>query len=70
MFYPNSSKSALNLTKNLPEIKTSDSPELKVYGHGLSPLPMQNPYLKLILGMESLFVNRFSKILLHILRQI
>ena len=45
-------------------------PELKVYDHGLSLLPMQNPYSKLILGIKSLFVNRFSKLLLHILRQI
>ena len=42
-------------------------PELKVYDHGLSPLPMQNPYLKLILGIEPLFVNRFSTFLLHLL---
>ena len=45
-------------------------PELKVYGHGLSPLPMQNLYSKLILGIKSLFVKGFSKFLLHILRQI
>ena len=44
-------------------------PELKVYDQGLSPLPMQNPYSKLILDIKSLFVNRFSKCLLHILRQ-
>ena len=31
-------------------------PELKVYDHGLSPLPMQNPHSKLILGITSLFV--------------
>ena len=45
-------------------------PELKVYDHGLSPLPMKSPYSKLILDIKSLFVNRFSKFLLHILRQI
>ena len=45
-------------------------PELKVCDHGLSPLPMQNPYSKLIFGIKSLFVNRFSNFLLHILRQI
>ena len=45
-------------------------PELKVYDHGLSPLSMQNPFSKLILGIKSLFVNRFSKCLLYILRQI
>ena len=33
--------------------------ELKVYYHGLSPLPVQNPYSKLTLGIKSLFVNRF-----------
>ena len=44
-------------------------PELKVYNHGLSPLPMQNPSSKLILGIKSLFVNRFSKFLLHIFGQ-
>ena len=34
--------------KDVPEIKISDSsimlPELKVYNHALSPLPMQNPF--------------------------
>ena len=45
-------------------------PELKVYGHGLCPLPMQNPYSKLILGIKFLFDNQFSKFLLHILQQI
>ena len=42
-------------------------PELKVYDHGLSPLPMQNPDSKLFLGIKSLFVifsctyyNKFS----------
>ena len=35
-------------------------PELKVYDHGLPPLPMQNPYSKLLLGIQFLFVNRFS----------
>ena len=44
--------------------------ELKVYDHGLSPLPMQNPYSKLLLDKNALFVKRFSKFLLHILRQI
>ena len=29
-------------------------PELRVYDPGLSPLPMQNPYSKLILGVKSL----------------
>ena len=42
----------------------------EVYDHGLSPLPMQNPYSELILGIKSLFVYRFSKSLLQILRQI
>ena len=42
-------------------------PELKVHDHGLFPLPMQNPYSKLILGIKSLFVNQFWKVLLHIL---
>ena len=41
-------------------------PELEVYDHGLSPLPMQNPYSKLILVIKSLFVNRLSKFLLHV----
>ena len=45
-------------------------PELKVHDHGLPPLPMQYPYSKLILDIESLFVKRFSQFLLHILRQI
>ena len=45
-------------------------PELEVYDHRLSPLPMQNPNSKLILGIKYLFVNRFSKFLLHILQQI
>ena len=44
-------------------------PESKVYDHGLSPLTMQNPYSKLFLGIKSVFVNLFSKILLHILQQ-
>ena len=44
--------------------------ELKVYDHGLSPLPMQNPYSKLIPVIKSLFVNCFSKFLLHTLLQI
>ena len=44
--------------------------KLNVYDHGLFPLPMRNPYSKLILGIKSLFVDRFSKFLLHILRQI
>ena len=34
--------------------------ELKVYDHGLSPLPMQNPYSRLILAIKSLFINRCS----------
>ena len=50
--------------------KSTKLPELKVCDHGLSPLPMQNPYSKLILGIKSLFVNRFSKGLLHILQHI
>ena len=33
--------------------------ELKVYEHGLSPLPGQNPYSKLILGINFLFDNLF-----------
>ena len=33
-------------------------PELKDYDNGLSPLPMQNSYSKLILGIKSLFVNQ------------
>ena len=32
-------------------------PELKVYDHGLSPLPMQNPYTKTILGINSLLTD-------------
>ena len=45
-------------------------PEMKVYDHGLSPLQMQTPYSKSVLGIKSLFVIRFSKFLLHMLRQI
>ena len=29
-------------------------PKLKVYDHRLPPLPMQNPYSKLIFGIKSL----------------
>ena len=67
-------KSALNVTKNLPEMKTSVKstvlPELKVYDNGLSPLSMQTPYSKLILGIKSLLFKEFPKFLLHILQQI
>ena len=31
--------------------------ELKFYDHGLSPLPMQIAYSKLIWGIKSLFVK-------------
>ena len=61
IFYPK--KSSSNVTKCLPEIKMSDSGqllELKVYHHGLSPLPMRNPCSKLILGIKSLFVKTFA----------
>ena len=50
--------------------KSTMLPELKVYAHGLSPWTMQKPYSKFILGIKSLFVNRFLKCLLHILRQV
>ena len=35
-------------------------PELKVYAHGLSPLPMQSPYSKLILGIKYLYLFKIS----------
>ena len=50
-------------------IKLTILPELKVYDHGLSPLPMQNPYSKLFLSIKILIIIRFPKCLLHILRQ-
>ena len=50
-------------------LKSTILPELKVNVHRLSPLPIQNPYSKLILGLNFLFLNQFSKILPHILRQ-
>ena len=37
-------------------------PELKVYDHGLSPLSMQNPYSKLILGINSFICQPIFKI--------
>ena len=40
---------------------------LKLKMFGLSPLPMQNPFSKTFLDIKVLFVNRFSKILRHIL---
>ena len=39
----------------------------QVYDLGLSPIPMQNPYTKLLFGLNFLFVIQFSKFLLHIL---
>ena len=42
--------------------KSKMLPELKVYNHGLSPFPMQNPYSKLILGIKSLFIKSIFKI--------
>ena len=50
-------------------IKPTFLPEFKVYVPGLSPLPLQNPYSKLIFGIIVLFVIQFSKFLLYILRQ-
>ena len=43
-------------------------PELVGYDHGLSSLPMQNPYSKLILGITSLqvrFINLISMQFFH-----
>ena len=45
-------------------------PELKVYDHGLSPLPVQNPYSKLMFGIKSLFVDRFSNISTNLVQNI
>ena len=45
-------------------------PESNFYDHGLSPLPIENSYSNLILGINSLHVNQFSKFMLPILRQI
>ena len=42
--------------------------EIKVYDHGLSPLPMQNLYSKLFFLWHKLFIcNLISKCLLHTL---
>ena len=56
--------------KNLNEVKTFESskhfcPDSKVHDHGLSPLLI----LTLFFGINILFAIRFSKVLLHILRQ-
>ena len=71
MIYPNRNQhqmSQILIRDQNYLFKSMMLPELKVYYHGLSPLPMQTPYSKLILGIQSLFVNRFSKFLLHTLR--
>ena len=43
---------------------------MKIYDHVLSPLLMQNPYSKFILAINTLTVDRFSKCLQVLLRQI
>ena len=35
-------------------------PELKIYDHELPPLPMQNPYSKLILGLKFYLLSDFQ----------
>ena len=42
-------------------------PELQVYDHGLSPLPVEIPFSKLVLGVKLVFVDRFSEFLLRIM---
>ena len=67
----NTLQPASNVSKDLPELNFCFKlilPEMTVYDHGLSPFPMQNSYSKSILDIKSLFVNRFSIFLLHILR--
>ena len=44
--------------------------KMKIYDHGLLPLLMQNPYSKFILVIKMLPVDRFSKTLQPLLRQI
>ena len=44
--------------------------ETKIYDNVLSPLPMQNPYSKFILAIKTLILDRFSKNLQVLLRQI
>ena len=36
--------------------------KMKIYGHGLPPLLIQNPYSKFILAIKTLSVDRFSEI--------
>ena len=43
---------------------------MKIYDHGLYPLLLQNPYSKYILAIKKLSVDRFSKSLQVLLRQI
>ena len=56
---------SLSVTDDLPEIKTL----IQINNVAESPLPIQNPYSKLLFGIKSLFLNRFSNILLNILWQ-
>ena len=44
--------------------------KMKIYEHGLPPLLMQNPCSKFILAIKMLSVDRFSKLLQVLLRQI
>ena len=44
--------------------------KIKIHYHGLSPLLMQNSYFKLILAIKMLSVDRFSKFLQVLLRQV
>ena len=50
--------------------KSTTLHKTKMYGHGLSTLLMQNPYSKFILAIKTLIFDRFSNILLILLRQI
>ena len=36
--------------------------KMKIHDHGLPPLLMQNPYLKFILAIKKLSVDRLSKL--------